>query len=48
MIPYGKQSISQADIEAVVEVLRSDWITQGHHGAPVRGNSSQLLRWRHW
>jgi UDP-4-amino-4,6-dideoxy-N-acetyl-beta-L-altrosamine transaminase len=29
MIPYGKQSISEADIEAVVEVLRSDWITQG-------------------
>ena len=29
MIPYGKQYISEADIEAVVEVLRSDWITQG-------------------
>lgn len=29
MIPYGRQDISQADIDAVVEVLRSDWITQG-------------------
>ncbi len=29
MIPYGRQSISQADIDAVVEVLRSDWLTQG-------------------
>ena len=29
MIPYGRQSISQHDIEAVVEVLRSDWLTQG-------------------
>jgi dTDP-4-amino-4,6-dideoxygalactose transaminase len=29
MIPYGRQSISEADIEAVVEVLRSDWLTQG-------------------
>ncbi len=29
MIPYGKQSISEEDIRAVVEVLRSDWITQG-------------------
>ncbi|MGX5836857.1 UDP-4-amino-4,6-dideoxy-N-acetyl-beta-L-altrosamine transaminase [Aeromonas piscicola] len=29
MIPYGKQSISEADIEAVVEVLRSDFLTQG-------------------
>jgi UDP-4-amino-4,6-dideoxy-N-acetyl-beta-L-altrosamine transaminase len=29
MIPYGKQNISQVDIDAVVEVLRSDYLTQG-------------------
>ena len=29
MIPYGRQEISEADIRAVVEVLRSDWLTQG-------------------
>ena len=29
MIPYGRQDISEADIEAVVGVLRSDWLTQG-------------------
>jgi UDP-4-amino-4,6-dideoxy-N-acetyl-beta-L-altrosamine transaminase len=29
MIPYGRQSISEADIQAVVAVLRSDWLTQG-------------------
>lgn len=29
MIPYGRQSISEEDIEAVVQVLRSDWLTQG-------------------
>jgi UDP-4-amino-4,6-dideoxy-N-acetyl-beta-L-altrosamine transaminase len=29
MIPYGRQNISQVDIDAVVEVLRSDFITQG-------------------
>ena len=29
MIPYGRQSISAADIEAVVEVLKSDFLTQG-------------------
>ena len=29
MIPYGKQDINQADIKAVVEVLQSDFITQG-------------------
>jgi len=29
VIPYGRQAISEADIEAVVRVLRSDWLTQG-------------------
>lgn len=29
MIPYGKQSIDEDDIAAVVEVLRGDWLTQG-------------------
>ena len=29
MISYGRQSISRADIDAVVEVLRSDNLTQG-------------------
>lgn len=28
-IPYGRQTIDQADIEAVVEVMRSDWLTTG-------------------
>lgn len=28
-IPYGRQSIDQDDIQAVVEVLKSDWLTQG-------------------
>ena len=28
-IPYGRQSISQDDIQAVVEVLQSDWLTTG-------------------
>ena len=29
MIPYGRQEISRADIEAVVAVLQSDFLTQG-------------------
>jgi len=29
MIPYGRQDITQADIDAVVQVLRSDFLTQG-------------------
>ncbi|MFC1684676.1 UDP-4-amino-4,6-dideoxy-N-acetyl-beta-L-altrosamine transaminase [Pseudomonadota bacterium] len=28
-IPYGRQDINQQDIDAVVEVLKSDWLTQG-------------------
>ena len=29
MISYGKQSIDQSDIDAVVDVLNGDWLTQG-------------------
>ena len=28
-IPYGRQHITDADIEAVVSVLKSDFLTQG-------------------
>ena len=31
-IPYGRQNIDQDDIDAVIEVLRSAWITQGPWG----------------
>ncbi|HZR56172.1 MAG TPA: UDP-4-amino-4,6-dideoxy-N-acetyl-beta-L-altrosamine transaminase [Terriglobales bacterium] len=29
LLPYGRQSIEESDIEAVVEILRSDWLTTG-------------------
>ena len=29
MIPYGKQDINQTDIESVINVLQSDFLTQG-------------------
>ena len=29
MIPYGRQDITQADLDAVADVLVSDYITQG-------------------
>ena len=29
MIPYGRQDISQEDINAVIDVLKSDFLTQG-------------------
>ena len=30
MIPYGKHNITNSDIEAVIEVLKSDSLTQGN------------------
>jgi UDP-4-amino-4,6-dideoxy-N-acetyl-beta-L-altrosamine transaminase len=38
-IGYGRQSIDQADIDAVVAILRSDWLTQG----PAIGRFEQRL-----
>jgi len=29
LLPYGRQSLNEDDIEAVVKVLRSDWLTTG-------------------
>jgi len=28
-LPYGRQSLDGADIQAVVDVLKSDWLTTG-------------------
>lgn len=39
MIPYGRQSIDEADIAAVVDVLRGDWLTQG----PMIGRFEKAL-----
>ncbi|MCR9191726.1 MAG: UDP-4-amino-4,6-dideoxy-N-acetyl-beta-L-altrosamine transaminase [Gammaproteobacteria bacterium] len=32
MIPYGKQDLNETDLNAVIETLRSDWLTQGPVG----------------
>jgi UDP-4-amino-4,6-dideoxy-N-acetyl-beta-L-altrosamine transaminase len=29
LLPYGRQAVEEADIQAVAEVLRSDWLTTG-------------------
>src|SRR5215475_14295225 len=29
LLPYGRQSIDEEDIQSVVDVLRSDWLTTG-------------------
>ncbi|MEV4578653.1 aminotransferase class V-fold PLP-dependent enzyme [Nonomuraea jabiensis] len=42
MLPYGRQSIAESDIEAVAEVLRGDWLTTG----PAVGRfEAELARW---
>jgi UDP-4-amino-4,6-dideoxy-N-acetyl-beta-L-altrosamine transaminase len=49
MIPYGRHSIYQEDIDAVVEVLRSDFLTQGpmvpafERAVATRVNSSHAI-----
>ncbi len=37
MLPYGRQSIDESDVDAVVAALRSDWLTTGPRGRRVRG-----------
>jgi dTDP-4-amino-4,6-dideoxygalactose transaminase len=41
MIPYGRQSIDDDDIAAIVEVLHGDWLTQG---PAVEGFEHDLAR----
>ena len=30
VIPYGKQTVTEADQKAIIEVLNSDFLTQGN------------------
>ncbi len=41
MIPYGRQNISDTDINSVIKVLKSDWLTQG---AMVPAFESELCK----
>jgi UDP-4-amino-4,6-dideoxy-N-acetyl-beta-L-altrosamine transaminase len=42
MLPYGRQSISDEDIEAVTAVLRGDWLTTGPAVAAFEAAISEL------
>ncbi|MFJ3472235.1 UDP-4-amino-4,6-dideoxy-N-acetyl-beta-L-altrosamine transaminase [Microbacterium maritypicum] len=42
MLPYGRQSISEEDIQAVVEVLRGDWLTTGPLVSAFEARISEL------
>jgi len=39
VIPYGRQDINQADIDSVINVLKSNWLTQGPQ-VPLFENTS--------
>ena len=41
-LPYGRQSISDDDIEAVVAQLKSDWLTQGPAVAQFEGALTEI------
>ncbi|MGB1292146.1 MAG: UDP-4-amino-4,6-dideoxy-N-acetyl-beta-L-altrosamine transaminase [Pseudoalteromonas sp.] len=47
MIPYGKQLISQADIDSVVAVLESDWLTQGPKVPAFEGAVTSYCKAKH-
>jgi UDP-4-amino-4,6-dideoxy-N-acetyl-beta-L-altrosamine transaminase len=47
MIPYGRQDITQADIDAVVEVLRADFLTQGPAVPRFERAVAERVRARH-
>lgn len=47
MIPYGRQWIDEADIQAVVETLRSDWLTQGPAVGKLEAALAELCRVPH-
>ena len=47
MIPYGRQSIGEDDIEAVIEVLHSDWLTTGPKVAEFEEIFAQYVNAKH-
>lgn len=47
MIPYGRQSIDQDDIDAVVEVLRSDFLTCGPQVEAFEDEFAAMVGARH-
>lgn len=47
MIPYGHQDITQSDIDAVVEVLRSDFLTQGPAVPKFEGRVAEYCNAKH-
>jgi perosamine synthetase len=47
MLPYGRQWIDDADIQAVVDVLRSDWLTTGPTVAAFEAKFAEVAGAKH-
>lgn len=47
MIPYGRQTIEEDDIDAVVQTLRSDWLTTGPKVGQFEEAVAQYVGTRH-
>ena len=47
MIPYGRQDITQSDVDAVIDVLRSDFLTQGPAVPRFEDAVAQLAKANH-
>jgi len=47
LLPYGRQSLDDADIQAVVEVLKSDWLTTGPKVAEFEERFAAWIGARH-
>lgn len=47
MIPYGRQSLDEDDIQAVTQVLKGNWLTQGPHVAEFERAIADAVHARH-
>jgi perosamine synthetase len=47
MLPYGRQWIDDADVDAVVDVLRSDWLTTGPKVAELEEEFARVVGAKH-
>jgi perosamine synthetase len=47
VIPYGRQSVDDDDVAAVVNVLRGDWLTQGPHIEEFEAALREVTEARH-
>src|SRR5258708_8440237 len=47
LLPYGRQSLDDADVQAEVKVLKSDWLTTGPKIAEFEERFAEWVRARH-